>query len=83
MRNFFQSWAIHTFVSVFIGGAAGFLLLWLWFFCRWIFLGYGDSGPAWISTVNDIVFWGGVLLAIAGGQILFVKNLRKQKPGSP
>ena len=83
MRNSFQSWLLHTLVSVFIGGAAGFLLLWLWFFFRWIFLGYGDSGPAWISTVNDIVFWGGIGLTIAGGQIFFVMNLRKQKKGSP
>ena len=83
MKNHFQSWISHTLVSVLIGGAAGFLLLWLWFFCRWFFLGYGDSGPAWISTVNDIVFWGGVALAIVGGQILFAMNLKKTKKGSP
>ena len=48
-------WFFVTVLSLAVGGAVGFALMWVWFFVRVIFLGYGDSGPSWINTVSDVV----------------------------
>ena len=71
-----KKWLIYFFVSIFAGLAIGYVLLWVWFFFRLFILGYGDSGPSWINTVSDIVFWGGVGLSIIVGQFIFFKKLR-------
>ena len=77
MTTHLQEWILYTLGSALLGGATGYLFLWIWFFFSWMGLGYGDNGPAWINTVNDVVFWGGVIFAIAGGQILFIKSKKK------
>ena len=71
-----KKWLIYFFVSLLAGLAIGYALLWAWFFFTLLILGYGDSGPSWINTVNDIVFWGGLVLSIIVGQIIFLKKLR-------
>ncbi len=78
MIKHLQKWMLYFLTSAIIGGIVGFLLLCIWFLFSWIFLGYGDSGPSWINTVNEVFFWGAVCLAIIFGQILFVKNNRKE-----
>jgi len=73
-----RRWFIYTFVSAIVGFILGYALLWVWFWFRVIILGYGDSGPSWVDTVNDVVFWGGLGISILGGQLLFFsKPLRK------
>ena len=67
-----KHWLIYTFTGAVVGFILGYVLLWGWFFLRVIMLGYRDSGPPWIITVNDIVFYGGLLAGIIGGQLLFV-----------
>ena len=66
-----KKWLVWTVVSIPIGFVLGFVMGLLWFFTRVIFLGYGDSGPSWIITVNHILFYGGLTAGILGGQILF------------
>lgn len=73
-----KRWSVYTLASIILGFILGYILLWGWFFFRLMVLGYGDSGPSWINTVNDIVFWGGLVIGIMGGQLLFVlKGKRK------
>lgn len=67
-----KKWLTYTVASVVFGFILGYVLLWGWFFIRLVFLGYGDSGPSWIITVNDIVFYGGLVTGIVGGQLLFI-----------
>lgn len=76
--NKMKRWSVYTLASIILGFILGYILLWGWFFFRLMVLGYGDSGPSWINTVNDIVFWGGLVIGIMGGQLLFVlKGKRK------
>lgn len=76
MIKHLKKWFLFLLLSVLVGGGVGFFLLWSWFLFRWIFLGYGDSGPQWIDIVNTLVFWGGFALSIVGGQILFIVDYR-------
>jgi len=66
-----KQWFIYTFVSVGLGFVLGLVLAYAWFFFCLIFFRYGDSGPSWVNTVNDMVFYGGLMIGIIGGQILF------------
>ncbi len=76
--NKVKRWFVYTLSGVILGFILGYLLLWGWFFFRLMVLGYGDSGPSWINTVNDIVFWAGLAIGIIGGQLLFaLKGSRK------
>ena len=84
-----KKWLVWTIISIPIGIVLGFVMGFLWFFTGVIFLGYGDSGPSWINTVNYILFYGGLTAGILGGQILFflrgrvdsfVRKLAKRKP---
>jgi hypothetical protein len=86
-----KKWFIFTLVSGVLGFVLGFTLLWVWSFFRMIFLGYGDSGPSWIIIVNDVIFYGGLLIGVAGGQLFFflrdrvdsfVAKLAKKKQSS-
>jgi hypothetical protein len=70
-----KKWMLYISVSLLAGIAIGYALLWAWFFFTLFILGYGDSGPSWINTVSDVVFWSGVGLSIIVGQIIFFKNL--------
>lgn len=78
-----KRWGIYTLVGALLGCLLGYLLSWIWFFFRLVFLGYGDSGPSWIISVNHIVFMFGLVVGIIGGQILFImiyirQNNRRQ-----
>lgn len=77
--NNFKKWIICFTISCLLGGLLGYILLWIWFFFRWFFLGYGDSGPSWIITVNDSLFVGGLIIGILGGQILFIIDWKKKE----
>lgn len=67
-----KQWLICTLTGAVVGFILGYALLWGWFFLRLILLGYRDSGPPWIITVNDIVFYGGLVTGIIAGQLFFV-----------
>ena len=71
MINTIKKWLGYTLLGFGMGFLIGFILIWLWSFFRILFLGYGDSGPAWINTINDIVFYGGIIIGVSGGQLLF------------
>jgi len=71
-----KQWLTYTVTSVVCGFILGYVLLWVWFFVRLVFLGYADSGPSWIITVNDIVFYAGLLIGVVGGQLLFILRER-------
>ncbi|OGP50205.1 MAG: hypothetical protein A2Y79_07820 [Deltaproteobacteria bacterium RBG_13_43_22] len=71
MINTIKQWIGYTLISVGLGFLIGFVLIWSWSFFRILFLGYGDSGPAWINTINDIVFYGGMIVGVIGGQLIF------------
>jgi hypothetical protein len=72
-----NQWLIVSFTSVILGLILGYSLGWIWFFFRLFFLGYGDSGPGWINTVNNLIFMAGILAGIVGGQILFFQKIRE------
>jgi len=73
-----RRWFIYTSISAIVGFILGYALLWVWFWFSLLILGYGDSGPSWVNTVNDVVFWGGLAISILGGQLLFFsKSLKK------
>lgn len=76
MRNSIKQWIGYTLVSLLLGFILGFILIWSWSLFRVFFLGYGDSGPSWISTINDIIFLSGLIFALVGGQLLFFFNQR-------
>ena len=67
-----KRWGSYTLVGGLFGCLLGYVLGWIWFFFRLFFLGYGDSGPSWIISVNDFILILGVVIGIIGGQILFV-----------
>ena len=71
-------WLFVTVLSLAVGGAVGFALMWVWFFVRVIFLGYGDSGPSWINTVSDLVIIAGCVLSVIGGQWIYFRKVRQQ-----
>ena len=71
-------WFALTLASFAAGAAFGYAFLLLWFIIRVFILGYGDSGPSWINTVNDTVLYIGVFLGVVGGQLLYFGKLRKQ-----
>jgi hypothetical protein len=67
-----KSYIIYTITSVLLGFILGIILLFLWFIFRLAILGYGDSGPSWVNTISEILFWSGFIIGILGGQLLFV-----------
>ncbi len=77
MKGSLKQWIVATLVSSMLGFFVGYGLLWVWSLSRLVLFGYGDSGPSWITTVNDIVFFAGLLGSIAGGQILFFLKRKK------
>jgi hypothetical protein len=72
-----KKWFIHTLISLPVGFILGYLLVWLWFFFRLFFLGYGDSGPSWIIMINRSVFIAGLAIGIIGGQIVYFAYRRR------
>jgi hypothetical protein len=76
MISSIKQWIGYTLVSLILGFILGFILIWSWSLFRVFFLGYGDSGPSWISTINDIIFLSGLIIALVGGQLLFFFNQR-------
>jgi hypothetical protein len=79
MINVMKQWFIYTLPSIILGFVLGYILLWGWYFIGLLFLGYGDSGPPWVNSVNDIVFYSGIIAGIVGGQFLFALKRRKVK----
>lgn len=77
MKGSVKQWIVATLLSSILGVFAGYGLLWAWYLFSLFICGYGDSGPSWITTVNDIVFFTGLLGSIAGGQILFFLKHKK------
>lgn len=61
-----------------MGALSGLVMGLLWFFFTLLILGYGDSGPSWLNTVDDWLLGAGILIGILGGQILFFAD-RKRK----
>jgi hypothetical protein len=52
--------------------------MFLWYLFRLIILGYGDSGPQWINTVNDIMLYGGSIAGFIGCQVIYFTKLKKK-----
>jgi hypothetical protein len=77
MMNRMKRWLVYTLAGIISGSILGYILLWGWFFFRLMVLGYGDSGPSWINTVNDIVFFAGLVIGITGSQLLFVSKEKR------
>jgi len=73
-RNRFWLWLTYSLTSVLLGSVLGYFLGWIWFLSGLFLLGYGDSGPEWVNTVNKCVLLAGLLAGIAGGQILFFQR---------
>jgi hypothetical protein len=71
-------WGIYSFLSIIIGLFAGYALGWVWFSFRLFILGYGDSGPAWINTINRVIFAIGVIGCVIFGQVIFFKKHGKR-----
>jgi ABC-type antimicrobial peptide transport system permease subunit len=71
MKNPLKQWFIYSLVSAAFGFILGYVLTMAWFFLRLLILGYRDSGPSWGNTVTDVVFYGGLLAGVIGGQLLF------------
>jgi formate/nitrite transporter FocA (FNT family) len=69
-----KKWARYSIGSMIVGIFVGYAFGWIWFFFRLIILGYGDSGPEWIITVNKAVFLLGFFSCIIYGQMLFLKR---------
>jgi hypothetical protein len=65
-------WFFYTILSGGIGFLLGFVLLWSWSILTLIFIRYSDSGPPWINTINDILFYGGIVIVIIGGQLIYL-----------
>jgi hypothetical protein len=76
MINSIKKWVVYTLISAILGLLLGFVLIWLWSLSRMFWGGYGDSGPGWIITVNKVVFYGGFIIGIISGQLLFFFNKR-------
>ena len=76
--NKIKEWLIYSATGILLGFLLGFILDWLWFFFTLFILNYGDSGPSWINTVTDCLFWGGFGVGIIGGQILYVIDRQKK-----
>jgi hypothetical protein len=74
-----KNWFLYTLLGAFAGFLIGFFLVMMWSFFELVILGYGDSGPSWINTVNDYCFWGGFVLGIVGGQIFYYLDVRRTK----
>lgn len=73
-----RQWALFSACGAFLGLLIAYLLEVLWFILRWLLLGYGDSGPEWIATVNVIIFWLSLLMCIFVAQVYFYKSIKKQ-----
>jgi len=76
-----KKWFIYTTLGTVLGALLGYFLLWLWFFFRLVFLGYGDSGPSWIIVVNNWILIVGFSIGIAGGQLLFFIDVKIARRG--
>jgi hypothetical protein len=77
--NIFRRWVIHSFVSVIVSFILAFSLEWIWFLLSLFLLGYGDSGPSWINTVNNYLLVAGLIIGIVGGQVLFFRKRNEEK----
>ena len=71
-------WLSLTLAGLALGGVFGFILTWIWFFIGVFFFGFGDSGPAWVNTVNDAILFVGVIIGVVGGQLIFFRKIRIQ-----
>lgn len=76
--NRMKQWLLYTCVSAGLGFVLGSILAYAWFFFSLIFFRYGDSGPSWVNIVNDVVFYGGLIIGISGGQLLFALRNRAE-----
>jgi hypothetical protein len=72
------TWGIYTVVSVIISFLVGLLLMFLWYLFSLIILDYGDSGPQWINTVNDIMLYGGSIAGFIGCKVIYLTKLKKK-----
>jgi hypothetical protein len=71
MRNRLKQWFVYSLVGAGFGFILGYVLAMAWFFLRLLVLGYHDSGPQWGNIVADVAFYGGLLIGVIGGQLLF------------
>lgn len=55
------------------------ILLFIWTMLRWQVLGYGDSGPDWISTVNTWIQVISIGMGIVASQWLYHRIKNKSK----
>jgi hypothetical protein len=75
--NRLKKWFIYSTIGILVGTVLGIVLAWFWFFFGLFILGYGDSGPSWINTVTDILWWGAIVIGILAGQIMFFIELKR------
>jgi hypothetical protein len=73
MNENIKKWFFYSVISIVLGCFFGYGLVWLWFFVTLIFFRSGDSGPAWVNMVNNIVLYGGIIFGIIIAEILFVR----------
>jgi ABC-type multidrug transport system permease subunit len=62
-----------------LGIVLGVLLNYIWFFFGLIVLGYGDSGPEWLTTVNRFIYVFSLAICLLGSQV-FYHYVYKKKP---
>jgi len=72
--SWIKRWAIYTIISVTAGVVLGYILLLIWSVFRTFALNYGDSGPSWVNSVNNLMLYSGILIGIIGGQYFFLKK---------
>ena len=73
MKQNLKKWVFYSMISIVLGCFLGYVLVWLWFFVSLIFFRSGDSGPAWVNTVNNIVLYGGIIFGITIVELLFIR----------
>lgn len=72
-------WVLYTLTGAVVGIVSGYVCGWLWFFFAMIFLGYGDSGPSWLNTIDHLLLFIGLGMGVAGGQVLFLIDMRRRQ----
>jgi hypothetical protein len=76
MKDIYR-WLMIAGISLVIGASVGYALGFGWFLFSLFVLGYGDSAPAWINSISDILFYFSIIISIIFGQIYFFKRLIK------
>jgi hypothetical protein len=72
-----RKWIILLFLGFVLGGLLGYVLNVIWYIFGLVVLGYGDSGPVWLTTIQHILYVFSIIFGVFVSQVYYFTCRRK------